>query len=156
MWIFAFVKRIPGILGCVIRNRVMPYESGVGVTVWDGVHIEKPSGLRIGDRTTINRGSVLNCEGRISIGADVLIGPNVTLYSQNHRYDRTDVPINQQGYERKPVRIGDGAWLAAGVTVLPGVTIGEGAVIGAASVVTRDVPAGALAVGSPAVVRRMR
>ena len=57
--------------------------------------------------------------------------------------------IRKDVYKRQPITIEEGAWLAARVTVCPGVTIGKGAVIGTGSVVTKDIPAGMLAVGTP-------
>lgn len=64
--------------------------------------------------------------------------------------------IRLQPYESRPVHIGSDVWFGVGVTVLPGVTVGDGAVLGARAVVTKDVPAGAIAVGSPARIIRYR
>ena len=58
--------------------------------------------------------------------------------------------------ESKPVRIGNDIWIGVGSSILPGVTIGDGAVIGARSVVTHDVPEGAIVVGVPARILRYR
>jgi acetyltransferase-like isoleucine patch superfamily enzyme len=149
-WTTALARAVPGRLGCALRNRVLPYRNGSGVTVWEGVHIDRPSRLTLGDRVSINRGCTINAGGGIAIADDVLIGPGVVLYSQNHRYDDRGQAIREQGYELAAVTIEGNAWVAAGAVVLPGVTIGRGAVVGAGSVVTKDVAPDTLVAGNPA------
>ena len=81
------------------------------------------------------------------IGRHVFIGPNVSIYTPTHPLLAEE---RNTGYEQgKPVKIDDNVWIGGSVTILGGVTIGEGAVIGAGSVVTRDIPAGVIAVGNP-------
>lgn len=89
----------------------------------------------------------------IVVGDDVLFGPRVALYTANHALDPAERAAG--ACIARPIHIGDRVWLGGGVTVLPGVTIGDDAVVGAGSVVTRDVPAGAIAAGVPARVVRM-
>lgn len=149
-WTTALARAVPGRVGCALRNRVMPYRNGRGVTVWEGVHIDRPARLTLGDRVSINRGCTINAGGGIAIADDVLIGPGVVLYSQNHRYADRDQPVREQGYELAAVTIESNAWIAAGAIVLPGVTIGRGAVVGAGSVVTNDVAPDTLVAGNPA------
>ncbi|MDQ1009252.1 maltose O-acetyltransferase [Streptomyces sp. V4I23] len=110
--------------------------------------------IRIGDRTFVNFNAVFLDAAPITIGADVQIGPNVQLLTPAHELD---TERRRAGWERAdPVTVGDNVWLGGGVIVCPGVTIGENTVVGAGAVVTRDLPAGVLAVGSPArVVRRL-
>ncbi len=85
-----------------------------------------------------------------------MIAANVALYSYDHGMD-PDLPIRRQPITAKaPITIGSDAWIGTGAIILSGVTIGEGAVVGAGSVVTRDIPAGAIAVGNPARVIRYR
>ena len=108
--------------------------------------------IRIGPRTFVNFGLVALDVARIDIGAEVNIGPNVQLLTPTH-------PIapgpRREGWEGSaPIAIADGAWLGGGVIVLPGVSIGENTVVGAGAVVTRDLPAGVVAVGNPARVIR--
>jgi len=84
---------------------------------------------------------------RVSIGRDVAISENVTIRdSDNHRIEGSASPTTA------PSTIGDHVWIGINSTILKGVTIGNGAVIGANSLVTRDVPPGALAAGVPARV----
>jgi galactoside O-acetyltransferase len=119
---------------------------------------ERGSRLEIGEDVGLNVGVMLNadCGGSIVIGNRVLIGPYAVIRAANHRMDATGVPILQQGHKPGVIVIEDDVWLGAHVTVLPDVRIGRGAVIGAGSVVSRDVPAGAIAAGSPATVLRYR
>jgi maltose O-acetyltransferase len=106
----------------------------------------------VGARTFVNYGAVVLDAAPVTIGDDVQIGPGVQLLTALHPLD----PVQRKrGTETaKPVRIEDGAWLAAGVIVMPGVTIGAGTVVGAGSVVTRDLPARHLCVGNPCRVVR--
>jgi maltose O-acetyltransferase len=108
--------------------------------------------ITVGARTFINYGAVILDGAAVTIGADVQIGPNVQLLTATHPLDPVE---RRRGTETaKPVTIGDGAWLASGVIVLPGVSIGADAVVGAGSVVTRDLPAGHLGFGNPCRVIR--
>lgn len=88
----------------------------------------------------------------IYVGEYTMLGPNVVLASAGH-------PILPELREKiyqynMPIHIGKNCWLGAGVIVLPGITIGDGSVIGAGSVVTKDIPAGVIAVGNPCRVLR--
>jgi acetyltransferase-like isoleucine patch superfamily enzyme len=110
-----------------------------------------PAGaIEIADGVYINYGTLISAQARVRIGANVMVG-NYSIIAD------TDIPgIAEPGgspaVEARPVDIGDGAWLAARVTVLPGARIGAGAVIAAGSVVAGDIPAGAVAGGIPARV----
>jgi maltose O-acetyltransferase len=108
--------------------------------------------IRIGARTSINCGVAVLDAAEVVIGDDVRIGPNVQLITALHPLDPVE---RRRGTETaRPVRIGDGVWLAAGVIVCPGVIIGTETVVGAGSVVTRDMPAGHLCFGNPCRVIR--
>ncbi len=103
---------------------------------------------------------VLDC-AKVSIGDNVLIGPNVTLATPIHPLvaDERRCKYDKSGYGHiyeyaKPINIGNDVWIASNVTVCAGVSIGNGAVIGAGSVVTKDVPAYTIAAGVPCRVIR--
>ena len=111
--------------------------------------------IHIGDNVVIRPGCFLMAgeedNGLIVIEDDVLIGPGVHIYCDNHAFGVPDVPILRQGSRpSEPVTIKRGAWIGAQAILLPGVTIGENAVVGAGSVVRRDVSARNVAVGNPA------
>ncbi|RWX02387.1 acyltransferase [Flavobacterium cerinum] len=116
------------------------------------------SKISIGERVVIRPGSMLfaeadNLETSITIEDNVMLGSGIQIYVHNHRFDRVDIPLIDQGYyEAKPVILKNGCWLGANVIVLPGVVIGENSVIGAASVVTKSIPPGVVAAGNPARV----
>ena len=105
-----------------------------------------PKNITIGKGCTIMDGVVMMGAGGITIEDNVLIGAQAKLISNNHDiYDRAVLVV-------KPVLIKEGAWVGAGACVLPGVTVGKYAIVGANSVVTKDIPDYAVAVGSPAKV----
>ncbi|MFZ1221271.1 MAG: sugar O-acetyltransferase [Chthoniobacterales bacterium] len=106
----------------------------------------------VGDRTFANWGLVALDVARITIGDDVQIGPNVQLLTATHPIEPG--PRQAKWENAKPITIGNNVWLGGGVIVCPGVTIGENTVVGAGAVVTRDLPANAVAVGNPARVIR--
>ena len=106
----------------------------------------------MGARTFVNFGLVALDVATIAIGADVQIGPYVQLLTATHPLEPE--PRRAKWESAHPIEIGDNAWLGASVIVCPGVTVGADTVVGAGSVVTRDLPAGVLAVGSPARVLR--
>lgn len=108
--------------------------------------------ISVGARTFINYGAIVLDGAKVTIGDDVQIGPSVQLLTAIHPLDPAE---RRRGTETaKPVTIGDGAWLATGVIVLPGVSIGADAVVGAGSVVTKDLPAAHLCFGNPCRVIR--
>lgn len=111
--------------------------------------------LEIGD----NSGVGINCElyGPIKIGENVMMGPEVVIYTSGHRHDRTDIPMIEQGSdETREVTIGNDVWIGRRAMIMPGVNIGDGCVIGAGAVVTKDVPAYSIVGGVPAKVIKSR
>ncbi len=121
-------------------------------------HINQPfrcdygCNVYIGENFFANFNLTILDEGEVRIGDNVFIGPNVSMYTACH-------PLNPEerntGVEwAEPITIGDNVWIGGSVTILPGVTIGNNAVIGAGSVVSKDIPAGSLAVGNPCRVIR--
>jgi maltose O-acetyltransferase len=106
----------------------------------------------VGARTFANFGLVVLDVARITIGDDVQIGPYVQLLTATHPLEPE--PRRARWESGAPILIGDNVWLGGGSVVCPGVTIGADTVVGAGSVVTRDLPAGVLALGAPARVVR--
>jgi len=94
----------------------------------------------------------------VSVGRDVIVGPQCYIAGGgNYHFDRTDIPIREQGIENDGgVAIEDDVWLGAKTTVLGGVTVGSGSITGAGAVVTRDVPSRSICAGVPARVVRER
>lgn len=108
--------------------------------------------ISVGDNFYTNTNcTILDC-AKITIGNDVLIGPNVSFYTPNHAMDPAE---RKAGYECSlPITIGDNVWISGSVSILPGVSIGDNSVIGAGSVVTKDIPANVVAAGVPCKVIR--
>ena len=111
-----------------------------------------------GDNITMGEGSFINCHAYlmdcapITLGKRVFIGPYCGMYTAIHPLDAVERATTLERAE--PITIGDDCWLGGNVTICPGVTIGAGTVIGAGSVVTKDIPAGVVAVGNPCRVLR--
>ncbi len=121
------------------------------VTVFPPFTADFGRGITLGRNVFINSGCRFQDQGGITIGDGCLIGHNAVLATLNHDLDHH----RRADLHPAPIVLENNVWLGANVTVLPGITIGENAVIGAASVVTRDIPANSVAVGSPArVVKR--
>ena len=129
--------------------------SGKKINIEKGAYFGTGSKIEIGD----NSGIGLDCRlyGPIAIGSDVNMGPEVIVLTQNHRFERTDIPMRLQGrQELRPVTIHDDVWIGTRVIILPGVTVGRGAIIGAGAVVTKDVPEYATVGGNPAKIIKYR
>lgn len=106
-----------------------------------------------------NSGVGINCElyGPIKIGENVMMGPEVVIYTGGHRHDRTDIPMVEQGNdETRPVTIGNDVWIGRRAMIMPGVNIADGCIIGAGAVVTKDMPAYSIVGGVPAKVIKSR
>jgi len=107
--------------------------------------------LVIGRLTYINRYTILDASEQIHVGEECMIGPHCYITDHDHTVSATHAP-GTAPLKSLPTRIEDRCWLGAHVTVLKGVTIGKGTVVGAGSVVTKSLPSGVIAVGSPARV----
>jgi len=115
-----------------------------------GVIAQKGTGITIGDRTGIGARAFLAGQGGITIGNDVITGPNIQVFSENHNFSDTSLTIKEQGVTKQAVVIGNNCWLGGGVTILAGVTIGDGCVIAAGAVVTKSMPPNSIVAGVPA------
>lgn len=101
----------------------------------------QPAGgsVSVGEQCSVGLHCVLDGSGGLSIGDSVRIGPGARIFSSNHRFDRTDQLIREQGLELGRVVIADDVWIGSGATILAGTSVGRGAVIAAGAVVTKDV-----------------
>jgi maltose O-acetyltransferase len=138
--------------------RLAGFRIGRGSVFWGRPTITGPRDLgwrlTIGRYTWINDGCFLDLGAPITIGDRVALGMQVLIMTNSHELGG---PEQRSGaVTARPVTIGDGAWIGARATILPGVTIGRGAVVAAGAVVAQDVPANTLVGGVPArVIRRL-
>lgn len=129
-------------------------ECGTGLNVESGVSFGTGTGIKIGNNCGIGVRSQVR--GPLTIGNNVMMGPEVVVFTSNHRFDRLDITMDYQGSETKPVLIGNDVWIGQRAMIMAGVTIGNGVVIAAGSVVTKDIPDYAVVGGVPAKVLKYR
>jgi galactoside O-acetyltransferase len=177
-WVDGLLKNMPGYAGIWIRGKYWRFRFGkcgkqlfigTGASIVGARNIEVgdsftlassshlgPHGsgsIIIGNRVNTNHNDMISpIDGKITIGDDVVIGPNVVLASDNHAYSRTDIPIRDQGVAVGEIIIEDDVWIGANVVILPDVRIGKGVVIAAGAVVTKNVAPYSIVAGVPAVV----
>ncbi len=119
--------------------------------------LAKTGGIKLGARSSIGSNSVIVSMSGVELGEAVLTAGNCYISAGLYDFENLEIPVmDQQAYSKGPIIIGKNSWLGTGVTILDGVNIGEGAVIGASSMVNKDVPEFAIAVGTPAKVVKFR
>lgn len=126
--------------------------AGEGVLIEPPFYCDYGFNVHAEDNVFFNFDCVILDSARVEIGSWTKFAPGVHIYTATHPLS---VAARRAGEEfALPVRIGRTVWVGGGAIICPGVTIGDGSVIGAGSVVTKDVPAGVLAVGNPCRVVR--
>ena len=127
-------------------------KTGENIFVEAPFHCDYGYNIEVGENFFANYNLTILDVGKVKIGANAQIAPNVSIYTAGH-------PVHPEsrntGYEYGiPITIGDNVWIGGSVTILPGVTIGSNVVIGAGSVVTKDLPDNVIAAGNPCRVIR--
>ena len=127
-------------------------QAGEGISIVPPLYCDYGKNIRVGKNFFANyQLTLLDC-APVTIGDNVQIAPNVSIYTAGHPLHPDS---RNSGYEYAlPITIGDNVWIGGNVVICPGVTIGDCAVIGAGSVVTRDVPPWTVAAGNPCRVLR--
>ena len=141
---FHWIKR--GLLRIALARCGKGINVGFACSISPRVEIGDYSGF--GNRCVVQDG--------VRIGSDVMMGPDVKIYTRNHNMQDTFIPMRMQGNSFAPVIIGNDVWIACNVVILPGVTVGSHAVIGAGTIVVHDVPAYSVVLGNPGRVVRLR
>jgi acetyltransferase-like isoleucine patch superfamily enzyme len=151
LW-FWMLSKLPGFTGLKVRSyfvRMMLGACGNDVRFHMNVRIVTPKGLKIGNRCAFGQGTFLTAGGGITIGNYVATGPDVKIWSVNHKFGDPEAPWMEQGYEKVPVVIEDDVWIGANCFIKPGVRIGKGAIISAGTVLSKSVPEFAIVAGNP-------
>lgn len=141
---------------CFTTSKKRLFHCGRNVIIERYFHSKNPERIKLGDHIYIGPYATMHSVGGVVIEDGVILGPNVTIYTNSHNYLCPEsIPFD--GIQHlKPVLIKFCAWIGGDVIILPGVTVGEGAVIGARSVVTKDVPDCSVVGGNPAKVLKYR
>ena len=133
---------------------------GDNIRVNQPIYVDYGSNISIGSNCLINMNCTLLDTGRITIGNNTLIGPDVKIYTAFHPLSASERYFTDEKGEKAvrtqtaAVTIGSNVWIGGGAMLLPGITIGDNAVIGAGSVVTESIPANAVACGNPCKVKK--
>lgn len=157
-----YVPDYPFKLGKALRYcccRLIFARCGRDVWIKRGAFFGPGHHVEIGDNSDIGRDAYIagiGRGGRLVIGNNVMMAPDVLIYTRTHAFENPYLPINQQGSYSADVVIEDDVWIGTRSTILAGVTIGKGAVVGACALVPGDVPGNAIVGGVPARVIRMR
>jgi acetyltransferase-like isoleucine patch superfamily enzyme len=159
--------------------------AGKTITIGDNVEINALSqeGIKLGNNVTILRNTVIECtgnirymgeglvignnvgiaqncfiqvRGKVTIGSNVMFGPNVSIFSENHGFEDLDTPMISQPTIRQAVVIEDDVWLGTRSVILSGVKIGKGSIIAAGALVNKDIPPYSVVAGVPAKVIKSR
>jgi maltose O-acetyltransferase len=133
--------------------RIFGARIGSGCNIRGGARIQESFQLVMGDEVFVNSQCFLDCSAPIKIGSRTQFGYQVTLITGGHEIGSAETRAGS--HRPEPITIGEGAWIGARSTLLPGVSIGDGAVVGAGSVITRSVPAHTVVAGNPARVIRV-
>lgn len=131
-----------------IFGRIIDQKMDDGFRLFPPFYTDFGRNTHIGKNVFINSGCHFQDQGGVYIGDGCLIGHCVVLATLNHDHE----PAKRQNLHHKPIRIGNGVWIGANVTITAGVTIGDNAIIAAGAVVTKDVPANMIAGGVPAKI----
>ena len=154
------IHRYNSISPSATKERLCILEGLLGHIGDDEIIINQPFYCDYGKQISVGRRFFANFnltildEASVTIGDDCFIGPDVSIYTACHSTDPVERNTRMEWAE--PVTIGDNVWIGGSVTILPGVTIGNNVTIGAGSVVTKDIPDNAVAVGNPCkVIKRL-
>lgn len=110
--------------------------------------------IKVGFRSDL--GTRCMVQRNVVIGDNVMMGPDVKIYSRNHGIESIDIPMMHQPSKEYQTRIGNDVWIGANVIVLAGVSVGNHCILAAGAIVTKDVPDYAIVGGNPAKIIRMR
>lgn len=155
IYVGMILRFLPGIEGLLLRSlfyRALFKSAGGKLLIYPNVYIIFSHNISAGERVAINSGTYIDGRAGLTIGSNVLIGPNCVIATAEHGYKRLDIPMCQQPVEYGEIKIGNDVWLGATVFVRRGVTIHDGSIVAAGTVVTKDVPPYSIFAGVPGKV----
>lgn len=128
-----------------------------GTYIGDGVRIKAgfTGKIYIGKNVLIDDYSILDAQKNIRVGDETMIASHVYIIDYNHKYPLSKSKkhlLRPEGYESKPISIGEHVWIGTHAVILRNVTIGNNAVVGAGAIVTKNVPSNSIVAGNPAKV----
>lgn len=147
-----------------LRNQIIQLlfgSCGENARVNQPIWVDYGCNITLGANSLINMNCTLLDTGKITIGENTLIAPDVKIYTAVHLIEAGErIYTDESGKtairtQTAPVVIGNNVWIGGGAIILPGVTIGDNTVIGAGSVVTKSIPANAVACGNPCAVKKI-
>lgn len=123
-------------------------QSNFFISIGDGCRFRKNISIRagnngrliIGERNFFNNNCSINCLQQIEIGRDNQFGEGVLFYDHNHKFDRSDIRISDQGFNLGHISIGNNCWVGSNVVILKSVVIGNNVVIGAGCIIYKSIP----------------
>ena len=154
LYIESLIRGLPGHFGERLREHWYRRRfaiCGENLTVPLGAYFVNPQNIQCGDNVFWGLYCYIQAGGGLTLGSDVAIGPHVKIWTQSHRYHRSDLPVWKQGYEYNSVTIGDDVWIGANAFIMPGTVLGDRCVVSAHSVVNKKIyPEGTILAGHPA------
>ena len=149
LWFLCTLPRGPGVWA---RGRFLGLflaRLGEGTVIQDNLRVNSPENVSIGAHCSFGEDIFITGGGGVTIGDYVGLGPDVKIWSVNHRFADPDIPWMLQGYEKSPVVIEDDVWLGANTFVKPGITVGKGAIVSAGTILSKSVPPFSIVAGNP-------
>ena len=154
LYVSCLLRNIPAEVGVFMRRSWYAkrfQKAGKNLRILSGCVILNPGKIVCGDNVSIGMCNFIQAGGELHIGSDVMLGPYVKIWTQNHNFEDGNKPVRTQGYIYKPVTIGDDVWVGADSFIMPGASLGNKCIVSACSVVGgKTYPDGYILAGHPA------
>ena len=154
LYIAWLLRDLPGEFGVYMRRRwygKLFKRCGDNLRILPGTIILRPEMIECGENVSFGVCNYIQAGGGLILGNDVMLGPYVKIWTLNHRYEEVGIPVHEQGYTYKAVRIGQDVWIGANAFVMPGTELGDKAVVAAHSVLSgKKYPERSILAGHPA------
>jgi acetyltransferase-like isoleucine patch superfamily enzyme len=152
----SFVEERVKIKPFFINNKILKVLLNRYSHINNDVLIQGSGKFLLGEYSFIGQYTIIGANELVVIGKNVMIAQSVSIRDTDHKFDKLDIPMQEQGITTAPIKIEDDVWIGHGVTITKGVTIGTGAIIAGGAVVTKNVPPYAIVGGIPAKIIKYR